>query len=221
LLYSLEEAGEPLLCLEGLVAEPYRRWTSPLGLVSEQSLLAFRRADLEALAEHFWREAVSRLGRACRLPVRELAVFAAEHYAALQPPRLEALHEAIAAPEVSAAAGRPGAQWALAARMVSTWPRLRRRVFCLALGGERPTLAEIAERAGLSGASHAKYHLDAACRDLAEHCAGWPGAVPSFEDRGFWLEYLQCVAEVCTNSLRERETGQSPPTPNLEADGQT
>jgi hypothetical protein len=222
LLYGLQACPEQVLSLDGLVAEPYAGWPSPLALVPQKDLLAFRGGDLARLARHFWQEAAARLGAACLLPVRELAAFLNQHYDCLRPPESVSWTEDLPSPPGGLAAAADGSGLrALAARQITAWPPTRRRVFSLALEGEGSTLAEIAAGAHLSGPSHAKYHLAAACRDLGEFCQGWPGALPSFEDRAFWLEYLHCVAEACKKSLPGREEEQDSPAANPSKDDAT
>lgn len=209
-LYSLEPEGESVHSLLGLVDTDYAAWPSPLALLPEKELLRFRLEDLSALARYFWREAVERAGRPLYLPCRELVAYLAAHYQGLKEGPGRAKIDATAGSDDEAAeagqtatAERSGLA-VLAAQLLPRWAQPRRMVFWLALDPGTLTLEQIAQRSGLAGASHAKYHLDRACEDIANFCEGWPGAVPPPTDRGFWGEFLLCVAAACKNSLHDR-----------------
>jgi len=205
-LYSLEPAGEALNRLHGLIDDDYAAWPSPLDLVSESRLLGFRAADLAVLARSFWREAVDRLGRPCFIACRELALYLACHYRGLDPALLA---QEFAGGEAGGEGGglaeaRASGLGVLARQLISGWSETRRRVFALALDEGDLTLREVAERAGLQGPSHARYHLQQACQGLARFCDAWPGASPASSDRAFWTEFLYCVAAACKNSHPDR-----------------
>ncbi len=204
-LYSLEAEGESLNSLHGLV-EDYAAWPSPLALVSENRLLGFHAADLDVLARYFWREAVARLGRPCFIACRELAVFLASHYRGLDPAALaeEFAADGAGEEESGLAEVRISGLAVLARQLLAGWSEVRRQVFALALDDGDLTLQQVAERAGLQGPSHARYHLQQACQDLAHFCEAWPGVSPAPSDRAFWTEFLYCVAAACKNSRPDR-----------------
>jgi hypothetical protein len=215
-LYSLESEGESVHTLAGLVDTAYAGWPSPVALVPERELLRFRAEDLHVLARLFWREAAGRAGRPLYLPCRELAGYLGAHYQCLHngpggPEAAQGVDQGVAAAQgpdqpaaANAATAERGALAMLAAQLVPRWAVARRRVFWLALDPGNLTLEQIAQQSGLAGASHAKYHLDRACQDIAGFCEGWPGAVPPSSDRGFWGEFLHSVAVACKNSLHDR-----------------
>lgn len=205
-LYSLEPEGEALNRLHGLIDDDYAAWPSPLALVSESRLLGFHTADLATLARFFWREAVDRLGRPCFIACRELALYLARHYRGLDPTVLE---QEFTGGEAEGEGGglaeaRASGLVVLARQLIAGWSHTRRRVFALALDEDDLTLREVGERAGLQGPSHARYHLQQACQDLALFCEAWPGASPASSDRAFWTEFLYCVAAACKNSHPDR-----------------
>lgn len=204
-LYSLEPEGETLNRLQGLV-EDYEAWPSPLALVSESRLLGFHAADLDALARFFWREAVGRLGRPCFIPCRDLAVYLVSHYRNLDPAALagEFADDGAGEDELGLAEARISGLAVLARQLLAGWSEVRKQVFALALDDGDLTLQQVAERAGLQGPSHARYHLQQACQELTHFCDAWPGVSPAPSDRAFWTEFLYCVAAACKNSRPDR-----------------
>jgi len=204
--YSMEEAARTHTARMALGTGSYRDWPSPCGLVSEQELARFKGEDLCSLAALFWREAARRLGSACYLPIWELASFLADHYDFLSAGEQRIREECQAEMTVSepTAALEADGLAMLATQLVDSWPPIRRKVFYLALDSSESTYRKIAELAGLSGASHAKYHLDRACRQLADFCEAWPGVPPPPSDRSFWGEFLLITAGVCKNLTQER-----------------
>lgn len=201
--YSLEPEGQSLSKLEGLIDTSYKQWAPPTALVTEKDFLRCRVEDLGGLAELFWREATSRIGRPCHLPCRELLAYLAAHYQCLQP-GAEPLPADPASHRAYAAQARLGGLEVLANQVMAPWSPARRQVFQLSLDPGDLTLQEVAQRSGLSSPSHAKYHLDRACEDIAKFCETWPGAVPPSTERGFWSEFLECVGLACKNSIHGR-----------------
>lgn len=205
-LYSLEPDGESLNTLQGLVEGEYADWPSPHDLVSESRLLGFHAVDLEELARHFWREVASRLGRACFLPCRELATYLGCHYQSLRVGLVgeESWDTGATGDESSLAEVQISGLAVLAEQLMAGWSDIRRRVFALALDSRDMTLREVAERSGLQGPSHVRYHLQKACEDLSNFCDAWPGVPPEPSNRKFWTEFLFCVAAACKNRLPGR-----------------
>lgn len=205
-LYSLEPDGVSLNTLQGLLEDDYVSWPSPQNLVSESRLLNFHATDLEELARHFWREATGRLGRACFLPCRELASYLACHYQSLRTAMVElnSWEADSTCAESSLAEAQTSGLAVLAEQLMAGWSDIRQRVFALALDSRDLTLREVAERAGLQGPSHVRYHLQKACEDLSTFCDAWPGVSPAPSDRKFWTEFLYCVAAACNKCLPGR-----------------
>lgn len=208
-LYSLESDCESLNTLQGLLEGDYASWPSPQNLVSETSFLGFRSLDLEELARYFWREAISRLGRPCFLPCRELATYLASHYQSLRSGLLgdDACEASATVGELGLAEVQVSGLAVLAEQLVAGWSEPRRQVFALALDSRGLTLREVAERTGLQGPSHVRYHLKQACENLTAFCEAWPGVSPAPSDRKFWTEFLYCVASACNNRLPDRSGG--------------
>jgi len=207
--YSLQSRGKCLRRIATRIPAPYRSWPSPKNIISEKQFLNFRKADLCVLARFFWEEATKRLLQPHFLPLNELTAFLAEHYDCLQTGDDQAgFQEVFIEGQTSLI---PQTQthglMMLAQQLVSSWSTSRRMVFSLSLDPGDLTLKEIARRAGISGPSHAKYHLDAACQDLARFCEAWPGVAPPPSDRNFWIEFLLCAAAVCKKSIDGRKDG--------------
>jgi len=205
-LYSLEPEGRSLHALLGLVDTNYQSWPSPMALVNEKDFLHFRLEDLHKLARHFWLEATGRIEEPCFLPCRDLVSYLAEHYQCLSASLVDPQEDSPeASTEVSQQAQvERGALEVLAAQVLPLWSMARRQVFWLSLDPGNLTLQDVAQRTGLSGPSHVKYHLDRACQDLTSFCDSWPGVVPPATDRNFWIEFLHCVAAACKNSSPDR-----------------
>lgn len=204
--YSMKESAP-------LVSRPiapdhltYADWTSPCTLVSLQQMMQFKREHLCALAALFWREACTRLQGAYYLPIWELTAYLCDHFGFFQ--EAERLTPEVC--ERTASGSQPkippetGGLALLAEQLVSSWSPMRRKVFCLAVDNDDMTYKRIAGQAGLSSASHAKYHLDRACKELAAFCETWPGLTPPSAEREFWTQFLIITAEVCKKSLCER-----------------
>lgn len=204
--YSMVEDA-PLMVRSVLQGGPgYGEWGSPYALVSLQQLMQFRRRHLCALAELFWREASQRLQGVHYLPVWELTAYLSEHYGIFDV--TEHLVQEVCQEAESSSLPRmfPDSDGleVLAEQLVSSWSPVRRKVFYLALDNDGMTYQWIAQQAGLSGASHSKYHLDRACKEMADFCETWPGLTPPSQDREFWTRFLLITAWVCKKSLKER-----------------
>ncbi|KMY68947.1 hypothetical protein AAU61_05130 [Desulfocarbo indianensis] len=207
--YSMEKSAQTHTARLALGAGSYRAWPSPCELVSERQLARFKGEDLCSLAARFWQEAAARLGGAYFLPIWELAAYLADHYGFLSAGEQRFREECQAEMAVSEPTATPetGGLAMLATQLVESWPPIRRKVFYLALDSSETTYRNIAELAGLSGASHAKYHIDRACQQLADFCETWPGVAPPPSDRNFWAEFLLITAGVCKNLTQERPSG--------------
>jgi hypothetical protein len=184
----------------------YRDWPSPCELVSEKQLYGFKSEHLCSLAGLFWNEAATRLSGAHYLPIWELAAYLIAHYGFFQDGEKMTTEysDTLAAGGLGLLSPDKGGLQLLAAQLVASWSPRRRMVFQLAIDSGELTYQEISDWAGLSGASHAKYHLDRACRELADFCETWPGVTPPPTERAFWTEFLMITAEVCRNSLQGR-----------------